>query len=101
MGIQDRILAALGRNRTDSHGVALERVREAMLLVIDEYGGVGDHRRLEMKISAATEISELWHLRPDLMQVVAAERGEQVAQNSVGRITTLFRKHHLGGSTVR
>jgi hypothetical protein len=54
-----------------------------------------------MQISDAREIAELWHLRPDLMQLVAATQGEEVARNCLTKITALFKKHHLGGTSKR
>ncbi len=101
MGIRSSFWAALGRSDTsDSADVALERVRKAMLLVIEEFGG-DDHIRLDMKINFAREIAELWFLRPELMHVVAAAQGEQVAQECMAEITALFKKHHLGGTPSR
>jgi hypothetical protein len=101
MGIRDSFWAALGRDVSqDSHEEALERVRKAMLTVVEEYGGE-DHYRLDMKISFAREIAELWYLRPDLMQVVAAAQGEEVARDCVARITALFKNHQLGGKPSR
>jgi hypothetical protein len=100
MGIRDSFWAALGRAVADSHDVALERVRAAMLRVTDEFGGP-EHGRLDMKISAAREIAELWHLRPDLMQLVSAAQGEEMALECVTEITALFKKHHLGGASLR
>ena len=100
MGIRDSFWAVLGRDTTDSPVEALERVRAAMLLVVEEYGGE-DHYRLDMKINFAREIAELWYLRPELMHVVAAAQGEQVAQECMAKITALFKKYHLGGTSSR
>ena len=100
MGIADSFWAVLGRDQADSHDVALERVRNAMLRVTDEFGEP-EHSRLSEKIGAAREIVDLWHLRPDLMQLVAAARGEEMASRCVAEITALFKKHHLGGAASR
>ncbi len=98
MRIRNSFWAAFGRDSADSHDVALERVRSAMAKVSDEFGGSS---RLDMQISDAREIAELWHLRPDLMQLVAATRGEEAAHKCVAEITALFKKHHLGGASRR
>lgn len=101
MGIRNSLWAALGLEDTsDSVDVALERVRKAMLLMIEEHGG-DDHIRLDMKINFAHQIAELWYLRPELMNMIAAAQGEQVAQECMAEITALFKKHHLGGTPSR
>lgn len=101
MGIRSSFWAVLGHSEpSDSPDEALERVRKAMLLVIEKHGG-DDHIRLDMKINFAREIAELWYLRPELMQVVAAAQGEQVAQECMAEITALFKKYHLGGTPSR
>jgi hypothetical protein len=96
MGIRASFWAALGRDGSDSHDVAMERVRNAMLRVTDVFGG-NQHSRLDTKICEAKEIAELWHLRPDIMQLVAASKGEETARECVAEITALFKKHQLGG----
>ena len=100
MGIRDSFWNVLGRDASDSPDAARERVRKAMQLVVEKYGG-DDHYRLDMKINFAHEIAELWYLRPELMQLVAAAQGEQVAQECMAGITALFKKHHLGGTPSR
>jgi cytosine/adenosine deaminase-related metal-dependent hydrolase len=100
MRIRNSFWSVLGRDTADSHDVAMERVRTAMLKVIDEFGD-DQTRRLEAKISDAQEIAELWHLRPDLMHMVAAARGEEVAGECMAQVTALFKKHHLGGASKR
>jgi hypothetical protein len=100
MGIRESFWAALGRDVSDSPDAALERVRKAMLLVVDEYGGE-NHYRLDMKINFARDVAELWYLRPELMQVVAASQGEEIARDCMVKITALFKKHHLGGKPSR
>jgi hypothetical protein len=100
MGIGDSFWNVLGRDASDSPDAALDRVRTAMLLVVEECGG-DDHFRLDMKINFAHEIAELWYLRPELMQVVAAAQGERVAQECMAGITALFKKYHLGGTPSR
>ena len=53
MGVRSSLWAVLGIGESsDSADEALERVRKAMQLVIEQYGG-DDHIRLDMKINFA------------------------------------------------
>ncbi len=100
MRLRNSIWAVFGRKTPDTREAVLERVREAMLLVVDGLEGE-NLKRLESRINAASEIDDLWHMRPDLMRALAGAHGEEEALNSVVRITALFGQHHLGGRTVR
>lgn len=100
MGIRDSIWSVLGRDTSNGADVVLERVRKAMLLALEQYGDE-KHVRLDMKISSAREISELWYLRPEIMHLVASAQGEEVARACVAKITALFGKHQLGGKSSR
>lgn len=98
MGIRDNIRAALGRKISDSPDVALERVRQAMLQLVDDIGGCD---RLDKKIMVAKDVAELWFIRPELMYFVSAARGEEVARERLEKITALFKSHHMGGARSR
>lgn len=100
MGIRDSIWSVLGRDTSDATDLVLERVRSAMLMALEQYGDESQVR-LDMKISCAREISELWYLRPELMHMVASEHGEEVARVCVSKITALFGKYQMGGKTSR
>ncbi|HPW28836.1 MAG TPA: hypothetical protein PLL01_05530 [Rhodoferax sp.] len=100
MRIRNSFWGAFARDGADSHDVALERVRSAMLRLVDEFGGK-ENSRLDRQISESRDIAELWHLRPDLMQLIAATQGEELASVRVAEITALFKKHHLGGAPRR
>lgn len=100
MGIRDSIWSVLGRDTSDATDLVLERVRSAMLMALEEYGDE-TQVRLDMKISCAREISELWYLRPELMHMVASAHGEEVARVCVSKITALFGKYQMGGKTSR
>lgn len=100
MGIRDSIWSVLGRDTSDATDLVLERVRSAMLMALEQYGDESQVR-LDMKISCAREISELWYLRPELMHMVASAHGEEVARVCVSKITALFGKYQMGGKTSR
>ena len=100
MGIRNSIWSVLGRDTSDATDLVLERVRSAMLMTLEQYGDE-KHVWLDMKISSAQEISELWYLRPELMHLVASAQGEEVARMCVAKITALFGKHQLGGKSSR
>lgn len=101
MRFRDSFWAVLGRDAPDSREAALDRVRNAMLALVDEIGGAEGLYKLDAKINFANDIAELWHVRPDLMHAVSQARGEEAALVCMGRITQLFGTHHLGGKSSR
>ncbi|MFO1261966.1 MAG: hypothetical protein U1E84_01260 [Rhodoferax sp.] len=96
MGIRESIWSLLTRNKDAAPAAVLELVREAMLDVVDR---VGDdrHVRLGVRIELARDLTTLWYLRPDLMDMVATMQGETAARESLRNLTHLFGRYQLGG----
>jgi hypothetical protein len=67
---------------THSHG-------SAMFCAIDRHCDTAQWL-LELRICSAEDIATLWHLRPDLMQVIAVFRGEAIAREVLEGLSTLF-----------
>jgi hypothetical protein len=65
------------------------RIRSAMFCAIDRHCDTAQWL-LELRICSAEDIATLWHLRPDLMQVIAVFRGEAIAREVLEGLSTLF-----------
>ena len=76
-------------SKPDAH---LVRIRLGMLNTLDAHCDKPPIRT-DAAIQRAVDIRALWHLRQELMQAVAAERGEAVAQKALLEVTELFRGH--------
>ncbi len=100
MRLRNSFWAMLGQQISDAPGVVVERVRQAMLLAVDEHCGEG-WSDIDDRISYAQDITALWYLRSDLMNAVAAVRGEAVARDCISTITVLFQGHQPGGKSSR
>ena len=67
----------------------LERVQSAMLSALERYCDAID-QSLDTRISRASNLDDLWYLRPNLMRAIASHRGEQIASSVLSEITRLF-----------
>lgn len=67
----------------------MEELRKAMLQVLED-GMASNNATLERKILFARNIEELWYLRPELMNAIAAGLGESVAKARLAQITGMF-----------
>lgn len=83
----------IGREACEAPAVVTKRIRNAMLSAISTHCGP-DHNTLTERIDLAQGISELWYLRPDLMQMISITTGEAVARAVLAEITALFEGHH-------
>lgn len=73
--------------RTES---SLDSIRQAML---DALGSLGasSYPVVQLRVSYANEIQDLWYLRGDLMAVLAAIEGEAIARTKLVQISEMFR----------
>jgi len=67
----------------------LEDIRKAMLQVLEQ-GPQASNTAIERRILFAYDLDALWYVRPDLMNAVAAVRGESVARGCLNEITDMF-----------
>ena len=70
----------------------LQRIRLGMLNTLDAHCEKPPIR-LDAAIQRAPDIRALWHLRQELMQAIAASKGEAVAQKVLQDVTEQFRGH--------
>lgn len=92
MNVRNSLWTLLVQNEVAAPEEVVASIRLAMTAAIDELSNT-DVRDLDSKVSNATDISELWNLRPELMQAMEAEQGEDIARNRLNKITDMFRKY--------
>ena len=68
---------------------ALEDIREAMLDGLGVTGTVAVSK-LELRITYATDLHDLWYLRGDIMAAIAAVDGEAIARQKLNQISGMF-----------
>jgi hypothetical protein len=79
----------LANEAVPESGLDLEVVRKAMLQTLEQ--GAGEtHAAIERKLLFAHDIDQLWYARPDLMNALAAIKGEAAARACMDDITGLF-----------
>jgi hypothetical protein len=81
------------REVSEAPDAVIERVRQAMLAALEQYGDRESNQqqdRVELPIRFATTIEELWYLRPELLQVISRHLGDARAQQVLREITQLF-----------
>lgn len=78
----------------------LEDIRQSMLDSIGEFGEK-HYPQITRRIRYAGDIQGLWYLRGDLMAVLSATHGEQVAREQVGAVTLMFEGMLPGGLNSR
>ena len=88
-GIQTLFMGSDRANasRMDS---AIEDIREAMLEALDVTGSV-PASKLELKVTNATDLQDLWYLRGDIMATIAAVDGEATARCRLDHISDMFK----------
>lgn len=69
---------------------ALEDIREAMLNGLS-VPGAATASKLELKVTYATDLNDLWYLRGDVMAAIAAVDGEAVARRKLDQISGMFK----------
>lgn len=79
---------------------ALEDIREAMLASLIVPGALSASK-LELKVTYASDLNDLWYLRGDVMAAIAATDGEAVARLKLDRISRMFKGLLPKSLTVR
>jgi len=79
---------------------ALEDIREAML---NELNGANKVQtsKLELRVTYANTIQDLWYLRGDIMEAIAVVDGEALATQKLRQISSMFNGLLPGSLTSR
>jgi hypothetical protein len=98
-GMQN-LLNGQSTSRTAREQSALEDIREAML---DGLGvtGAASASKLELKVTYAIDLHDLWYLRGDVMAAISAISGEAQARSKLDEISHMFRGLLPKGLTSR
>jgi len=93
--LRDSFFGLVRPKSTKAPQVPIERIRLAMLLVMDEAGGRA-HPSLERSLLLARDVDTLWYARPALMSALAISQGEANARARLAEITVLFQRPETG-----
>jgi hypothetical protein len=94
------IFYGAGSNLGNRFETALEDIREAMLNELGVSSAV-DASKLELKVTYASDLQDLWYLRGDIMAAIAAVDGEALASQKLSRISAMFSGFLPKGLTSR
>ncbi|KRI00326.1 hypothetical protein [Curvibacter sp. PAE-UM] len=100
MRLRNSFWALLGQPATEAPEAVVERVRGAMLSALVEHLGP-EGQELKQQVHFAHDIESLWYLRPEIMNAMAARRGEARARVCMTGLTALFKDHHPGAASSR
>ena len=89
-GMQSLLSKGVDQDTSDLSSDALEDIRQAMLdeLAIRAYQ---TYPAVQMRVSGASDIQDLWYLRGDLMAAIAAREGEAAAKLKMAHISNMFK----------
>ncbi len=73
--------------RTES---SIDAIRQAMLEALGALGASA-YPVVQLRVSYANEIQDLWYLRGDVMAVLAALEGEATARSKLSHISDMFK----------
>lgn len=93
--------AQLGQETFEGPDQLVRQVREAMLSALDQCGVQPADTRLRRDVANAQDLSDLWYLRPRLLQEVGQSSHRAEAQATLGRITELFQGHFVTAISSR
>ncbi|BDT72321.1 hypothetical protein os4_18580 [Comamonadaceae bacterium OS-4] len=75
-----------------SKSVSVTTLQEIRLAMLAALGDVAEKRfpLVQLRVTYASDIDDLWYLRGDVMAAVASLRGEAVAKEKLHQISTMF-----------
>lgn len=69
---------------------SIDAIRQAMLAALGT-SGASSYPVVQLRVSYANEIQDLWYLRGDVMAVLAAMEGEAIARTKLSHISDMFK----------
>lgn len=90
--------SAIAKPRLDTP--TLNDVRHAMLEILGERGALA-YPVVQLRVTYADDVQDLWYLRGDVMAAVAALDGEATARQQLADINAMFKGLLPGGLSAR
>lgn len=88
-GLQS-LFPGLDKTNSSRAEAALEDIREAMLDGLGVSSAVAASK-LELRVTYAEDLQDLWYLRGDIMAAIAAVDGEALAREKLNQISAMFK----------
>ncbi len=70
--------------------LAMDDIRQAMLDSMGE-ASTTEHPVVQLRVTYANDLQDLWYLRGDVMAVIAATHGEAIARHRLTQISDKFK----------
>lgn len=84
------LFPGLEKTNSSRAETALEDIREAMLDGLGVSSAVAA-TKLELRVTYAEDLQDLWYLRGDIMAAIAAVDGEALAREKLNQISDMFK----------
>lgn len=68
----------------------LDDIRQAMLHVLGERGALA-YPVVQLRVTYADDVQDLWYLRGDVMAAIAAMDGEVAARDQLAEVSAMFK----------
>lgn len=78
----------------------LNDIRQTMLRMMGDNGAQA-YPVVQLRVTYADDVQDLWYLRGDVMAAVAAMHGEAVAREQLAEVSTMFKGLLPSGLTAR
>lgn len=93
-------LIKAGTSSPRKQAASLAQIREAMLAALGERGAQA-YPVIQLRVTYADDVQDLWYLRGDVMAAVADLDGELEARKAIASISTMFSGLLPSGLTSR
>jgi hypothetical protein len=81
-------------------GNTLAEIRQAMLDALGE-PGPGVNPVVQLRVTYADDIQDLWYLRGDVLTAIASTQGEAMARSQLSKVSEMFKGSLPSGLTAR
>lgn len=89
---------AVGKHRAGA--TTLNDIRQTMLRMMGDTGAQA-YPVVQLRVTYADDVQDLWYLRGDVMAAIAAMHGEAVAREQLTTVSAMFKGLLPSGLTAR